>query len=441
MAPENMKKLVMMVFFQFGILLTLTIQCYGVVIAYQILQAKRLMLLNAYFSTKKNKWARRMKRLKVRRLCRKPRSTWVVKGRTDKWWENIVNGNAPDTVWKKNFRMSKQSFYDLVHKLHPVIGPKPNTPNYRYLTTEKKLAATLYYPKDTGSLWMTANTFAIHQCTVTKIITQVCHAINTVLGPTYLHLPRDVNEMREKASEFELKFGMIQAFGCIDVTHIAVKRPIDNSQDFFNYKQFFSINVQAICDSKGHFMDVECRWPGSVHDAKMFANSSVSEKLNNATLPITYISLLPGYEAIPNYIIADPAYPLTQFCMKEHQSCISNGQVLFNNMLRSARNQIECAFGRLKARWGFLSRKVDLKFESIPTVVYSCFVLHNYCEQNKDSGLDEVEVQFQIKRHLEEKNKLPNVPDQVYSHNNTEGELVRSVLTEYITHNLPDDYF
>ena len=127
--------------------------------------------------------------------------------------------------------------------------------------------------------------------------------------------------------------------------------------------------------------------------------------------------------------------------MKEHQSCTSNGQVLFNNILRSARNQIECAFGRLKARWGFLSRKVDLKFESIPTVVYSCFVLHNYCEQNKDSGLDEDEVQFQIKRHLEEENKLPNVPDQVYSHNNTEGELVRSVLTEYITHNLPDDYF
>ena len=246
MAPENMKKLVMMVFFQFGILVTLTIQCYGVVIAYQILQAKRLMLLNAYFSTKKNKWARRMKRLKVRRLCRKPRSTWVVKGRTDKWWENIVNGNAPDTVWKKNVRMSKQSFYDLVHKLHPVIGPKPNTPNYRYLTTEKKLAATLYYLKDTGSLWITANTFGIHQCTVTKIVTQVCHAINTVLGPTYLHLPRDVNEMREKASEFELKFGMIQAFGCIDGTHIAVKRPIDNSQDFFNCKQFFSMFKQYV---------------------------------------------------------------------------------------------------------------------------------------------------------------------------------------------------
>jgi hypothetical protein len=54
----------------------------------------------------------------------------------------------------------------------------------------------------TGSLWITANTFGVHQCTVTKIISQVCHAINSVLGPTYLHLRRDVNELREKASEF-----------------------------------------------------------------------------------------------------------------------------------------------------------------------------------------------------------------------------------------------
>ncbi len=53
MAPVNMKKLVMMVFFQFGLLLTLIIQCYGTVIAYQLLQAKRTLLVNAYLCTRK----------------------------------------------------------------------------------------------------------------------------------------------------------------------------------------------------------------------------------------------------------------------------------------------------------------------------------------------------------------------------------------------------
>ena len=238
-------------------------------IAYKLLQKKRMMLITAYLCSKKNKWAKRKKHLKLRRLCRKPRTIWVANGRTDQWWTNLLREDIPPDTWKKNLRMSKECFYNLVAQLDPVIRPKPNSPNYRFLTTDKKLAITLYYLKDTGSLWMTANTFGIHQSTVTNVLTEVCSAINRVLGPKYIHIPRNKDEMRQKASEFELKFGMIQAIGCIDGTHITIKRPSDNSQDFFNYKQFFSLNVQAVCDSNGQFMDVECRWPGSVHDAKV----------------------------------------------------------------------------------------------------------------------------------------------------------------------------
>ena len=150
----------------------------------------------------------------------------------------------------------------------------------------------MYYLKDAGSLWMTANMFGIHQSTVTK----VCSAINTVLGPKYIYLPRNKDE-------------------CIDGMHVALKHPPENSQDFYNYKQFFSLNVQAVCDSNGQFMDVECRWLGSVHDAKVFANSSICKNLNNGQLSITYIPVLPGCSAVPNYLIGNPAYPLIQFCI------------------------------------------------------------------------------------------------------------------------------
>ena len=59
------------------------------------------------------------------------------------------------------------------------------------------------------------------------------------------------------------------------------------------------------------FMDVECRWPGSVHDSKVFANSAINKMLKNGEIPV-----ITGCEKGPNYLIGDPSYPLTAFCMK-----------------------------------------------------------------------------------------------------------------------------
>ena len=171
-----------------------------------------------------------------------------------------------------------------------------------------------------------------------------------MLGPSYLHLPRDQEEMKMKAAEFEAKFGMVQAFGAIDGTHIPIMAPSANLKHYYNYKSFHSLNVQAVCGYHGLFLDVVCRWLGSVHDAKVFANSGINGNWNSQ-LPKTYQCILPDMTPFPNYIIGDPAYPLTPFCVKELDTCSNNAEVAFNSLLRSARNPVKCAFGRLKARW------------------------------------------------------------------------------------------
>ena len=206
--------------------------------------------------------------------------------------------------------MSRAAFVNLVSELRPYISPNPKSPNHRALSVEKKVAVALYFLKDTGSLRMTANSFGIALNTASAVVNEVCQAISNYLGPKYLHLPEDEESMREKVAEFEAKFGMTQAFGCIDGTHIPIQCPSENSQDLFCYKQFFSLSVQAVCDYKGSFMDVECKWPGSVHDAKVFANSSINAKLRSNKLPCTFQTPIPGGVKIPNYLIGDPAYPL-----------------------------------------------------------------------------------------------------------------------------------
>lgn len=88
-------------------------------------------------------------------------------------------------------------------------------------------------------------------------------------------------------------------------------------------------------------MDLECKGPGSIHDAKDFSNSYVCLRLQNVNLAKTF----PGFEAISNHLIGDPVYPINPFCIKEFQHCAENKHMLFTYMLRTVWNQIESAFG------------------------------------------------------------------------------------------------
>ena len=51
---------------------------------------------------------------------------------------------------------------------------------------------------------------------------------------------------------------------------------------------------------------------------------------------------------------------------------------------------IECSFGRLKGRFGTLRRPVDINLRELPQVIYGCFVLHNFCEINKEAVAEDV---------------------------------------------------
>ncbi|KAM3619981.1 uncharacterized protein V6R79_016682 [Siganus canaliculatus] len=59
-----------------------------------------------------------------------------------------------------------------------------------------------------------------------------------------------------------------KAVGATDGCHIRIKPPKQNKPDYFNYKQFYSIRLQAICDS---FVG----YGGSVHDTRILRNSPI----------------------------------------------------------------------------------------------------------------------------------------------------------------------
>ena len=81
------------------------------------------------------------------------------------------------------------------------------------------------------------------------------------------------------------------------------------------------------------------------------------------------------------------------YLMKEYSNVGATRQEQYFGLnICSARNVIECAFGRLKARFRALKRPVDINLSDLPSVIYACFVLHNFCEMNNES-VDETRIQ------------------------------------------------
>ena len=123
-------------------------------------------------------------------------------------------------------------------------------------------------------------------------------------------------------------------------------------------------------------MDVVVKWPGCVHDAQMFANSNLCQMLKEVSIPQFLRHFLNDEDPVPVFLLGDPAHPFMPFLMKEYANggCTPQEQY-FGLKLCSARNVIECSFGRLKARFGALRRAMDTNIDELLNVIYACFVL------------------------------------------------------------------
>ena len=99
-------------------------------------------------------------------------------------------------------------------------------------------------------------------------------------------------------------------------------------------------------------------------------------------------------------------------------------------MLRDARNAIECAYGRLKARWPILSVPLNFKLQEVPVIIITCFVLHNWCEEH-NVGIGDAAVIDQIQRDRE---MLPSrTNDRRYTFTSSEGRKIRDIIKDYLS--------
>lgn len=366
------------------------------------------------------------RRKPLKRLTK--RKYWVRPGRTDQWFKNMMEGRCAEEEWMENFRMRRDSFEKLCDKLRAQLQ-RQTTVLRKPLSVEKQVGIFLYYIADEGRLRKSANAFGIAKSTASKVVRRVAQIVSTTMADM-IKLPATEDEVKHLASRYFEAHGFPQCIGAVDGTHVAILKPADQPTAYLNKSNIHSLNIQALCDYRYCFLDVVIKWPGCVHDARIFSNSRLNAQLKDGTIPRCPSKIVDDEPEVPICILADPAYPLLPSVMKEFTGGGKTvAEQFYGYRLSSARMTIECAFGRLKGRFGCLRRNMDINLRDLPAVIHSCFILHNYCEVENNpvppALVEEAERYDRLFQPPRDSN-----PNESHS-NNVEGKRIRNIFVKY----------
>ena len=230
---------------------------------------------------------------------------------------------------------------------------------------------------DSGSSYrVVGSAFDTPRNTVCRIVHKYLKLFVKIL-PEVIRRPSNETEIAAVSEGFK-KLSKCNAFvkclGAIDGSHIWMTAPKDLAGDYYNRKHKTTVQLQAIVDHRGLFLDIFCGFPGSVHDMRVLRHSTIYQS---------------GHFPPRNYfIIGDQGYrcitnPLA--LISPYRTALTEQQLRFNNILSKARIIVEQAFGWLKGRWRCLhDSRLRVNYKKVPHVVSVCCILHNLCVLKDD---------------------------------------------------------
>ncbi|XP_052087470.1 putative nuclease HARBI1 isoform X1 [Mytilus californianus] len=210
-------------------------------------------------------------------------------------------------------------------------------------------------------LSLVGDSLCISESATGRACRDVCQAIITVFR-NIICFP-----VGEKAIQVMEGFRRIAGFpnvlGCIDGTFVKIISPHENEADFVNRKGVHSLNIQMVCDPNFRVTSMCAKWPGSVHDSRIFRTSGLCQQFENGI----HQGLLLG----------DSGYPCTKYLMTPYLSPANNCQGNFNRALCRTRVLIKQTFGILKRRFNCLHDGFRTTPEQSVKYITSCVILHD----------------------------------------------------------------
>ncbi|KAK0132138.1 putative nuclease HARBI1 [Merluccius polli] len=299
------------------------------------------------------------------------------------------------------FRLPRAVLIDLCNYLEPALRShthrsNPVPPHVQVLSTLRFLA-TGSFQRELG------DRVGISQPSISRALPRVVDAINQ-LATEYIQCPYTAEEQVTVKRGFHLIAGLPNTIGAIDCTHVRIKAPSPDSFPYLNRKQYHSINVQLICDSNNHLLNVS-RFPGGAHDSYIFQNSSVGTRLEQVAADDSWVIGDRGYALAPWLMtpLTNPQTPREVSYNQMHARTRSTIELVVDFLVRlrelsrsfelvrsrTTHHYIERTIGILKGRWMCLDTaggKLLYKPEKVCRIIMACCVLHNIAMKREQEG-------------------------------------------------------
>lgn len=217
-----------------------------------------------------------------------------------------------------------------------------------------------------------------------------------------------------------MKDKLPKCIGYVDGSLIRLdEAPTDDPESYYSRKQYYAIQLQAICDENFKIRNISVGYPGSVHDARVFANSEVGRDTNK-------------FLTNGQYLVGDSAYAVNENMVTpfKRNSAVGTSQerTSFNTYISSYRVKIECVYGFLKETFGSLkSLRVRVNADNGHRIacewITACCVLYNIIRNSYTK--EEIEA-FEVIPEDENENAQNVVRNQ------RQNEKTRSALLHFV---------
>lgn len=172
--------------------------------------------------------------------------------------------------------------------VEPYVG-KQDTHWRECIDTPRRLGIFLNYLAHGTTYGQIGEQFGVSKSSVCVIMEQVSDALVYVFKDLNAdaRFPSNPTDIKALEAGFRKIWGLPGAVGAIDGSHFPILRPSKNGDDYLNRKKYYSVVGLFVANADCYCVDFVVGWPGGVHDARVWRNMALKDRLEAGLVPLS----------------------------------------------------------------------------------------------------------------------------------------------------------